>query len=124
MLEISEKSPEWIVQHLQAILVDLALGDLYHRLNQARDWFNASVSGFEIYLEDEWNVYAEGQTYFDYCLRSLETKDELPPLASDIYLNHQDAGGVWHLGAYQSSYLRIDDWNHVLYFLKYHRSLP
>jgi|GEM_PF-5395435 len=97
--------------------------DLYTRLNKARDWFNTFYAGeFQIYLEDEWDVYIEGQTWFDYNLRSLKSKDELPPLASDVYLNHQDNNGVWNLGDYQSSHVRDDlDWNHIEYFLTHHR---
>ncbi len=109
-----------IVSQLQSLLSDESF-DLYTRLNQMRDWFNAHVEGFEIYLEDEWNHYQEGQTWFDYNLRSLISKDELPPLASDVYLNHQDEGGVWHLGDYQSSHLRITSWEPIIHFLKTHR---
>ena len=96
--------------------------DLYTRLNEARDWFNANHEGFELYLEDEWDVYKEGETWFDYNLRSLVTKDELPPLASDVYTNHRDEGGVWHLGEYQSSHLRgFTAWDTLRHFLKTHR---
>ena len=110
---------EQIVEQLQA-LISTESGDLYTRLNQARNWFNETVLGFEIYLEDEWDVYEEGQTWFDYNLRSLKSKDELPPLASDVYLNHRDDRGVWHLGDYQSSHLRLQDWARVQHFLETH----
>jgi hypothetical protein len=108
-----------IVENLQTLLLNEA-EDLYTRLNQARNWFKANVSGFEIYLEDEWDVYEEGQTWFDYNLRSLQSKDELPPLASDVYLNHRDDKGVWHLGDYQSSHLRLHDWGRIQHFLETH----
>jgi hypothetical protein len=113
-------SAQQVVQTLQAFLLNDA-EDLYTRLNQARNWFNTTVSGFEIYLEDEWDLYQDGQTWFDYNLRSLNTKDELPPLASDVYLNHRDEKGVWHLGNYQSSHLRLEDWARIQRFLETHR---
>ncbi len=112
-------SSEQVVVTLQALMLK-GSEDLYTRLNQARNWFNANVSGFEIYLEDEWDVYEEGQTWFDYNLRSLKSKDELPPLASDVYLNHRDEMGVWHLGDYQSSHLRLQDWGRIKHFLETH----
>ncbi len=123
MVKPSGNVESGIVAHLQSLIENEEI-DLYTRLNQARNWFNAHVQDFEIYLEDEWNVYEEGQTWFDYNLRSLLSKDELPPLASDVYLNHQDDGGVWHLGDYQSSHLRIDSWETVEHFLKTHRCSP
>ena len=99
--------------------------DLYNRLNQARDWFNQfSILNrpdgypFEFYIEDVWNEYEEGTTCFEYIIRSLVTKDETAPLALDVYLNHQDAKGVWHLGDYQRSTLLIRDISSVAQFLK------
>jgi hypothetical protein len=82
--------------------------DLYARLNLARTWFNANVQGFTMILEDVWNETAEDQTTIDYQLRSLTTKDESPPLASDVYGNRRDTSGVWHLEAYQRSVLLVD----------------
>jgi hypothetical protein len=82
--------------------------DLYTRLNQSRAWFNANVQGFTMILEDVWNETVEDQTTIDYQLRSLTTKDESLPLASDVYGNRRDEGGVWHLEAYQHSVLLVD----------------
>ena len=48
-------SSEQVVVTLQALMLK-GSEDLYTRLNQARNWFNANGSGFEIYLEDEWDV--------------------------------------------------------------------
>ena len=84
-----------------------AKGDLYKRLNATRDWFNANVPGFDLYLEDAWNDYEEGETWFEYNLRSLDTYNETAPIAFDVYKNHQDSGGVWHLDDYQYSRLEI-----------------
>jgi hypothetical protein len=106
------------VRDLDTILTQLRLfyfptdegasADLYTRLNQARAWFNNNVQGFSMILEDVWNETVEGQTTIDYQLRSLTTKDESLPLASDVYANRLDANGVWHLEAYQQSVLRVD----------------
>jgi hypothetical protein len=101
---------ETILTHLRAVYFpkDPASADLYTRLNEARTWFNANVQGFTMILEDVWNETAEDQTTIDYQLRSLTTKDESPPLASDVYANRRDANGVWHLEAYQQSVLFLD----------------
>ncbi len=87
--------------------------DLYLALNALRDWFNSQFYvqkiGFDLYLEDEWNERTQGETHLEYRLRSLHTKDELSePFAYDIYLNHQDAKGVWHLDDYQRSVLILE----------------
>jgi hypothetical protein len=84
----------------------LAHADLYTRLNALRDGFNARVANYEIYLEDTWNERTPGETHLEYILRSLDTRNETEPLAWDVYLNRQDAKGVWHLEAYQHSVLR------------------
>lgn len=101
---------EQILTHLRAFYFPKApaLADLYTRLNEARAWFNANVEGFTMILEDVWNETAEDQTTIDYQLRSLTTKDESTPLASDVYGNRRDANGVWHLEAYQQSVLFLD----------------
>jgi hypothetical protein len=88
-------------------LFDQALrqpNDVYTQLNSLRDGFNQLGSRFDLYLEDNWNDPIPGQTHFEYRLRSLDTKDDLGPLGIDVYTNHQDANGVWHLGDYQSSF--------------------
>ncbi len=82
--------------------------DLYTRLNQLRDWFNSQTDSYDLYLEDVWNDNADGETHFEYILRSLITKDETVALAADIYVNHKDANGVWHLGDYQHSHINGD----------------
>jgi hypothetical protein len=102
---------EQILTHLRVFYFpkdEHALTDLYSRLNEARAWFKANVQGFTMILEDVWNETAEDQTTIDYQLRSLTTKDESPPLASDVYANRRDANGVWHLEAYQHSVLFLD----------------
>lgn len=76
--------------------------DVYEGLNLLRDWFNGRYEpDFDLYLEDVWNEKEEGETHFEYILRSTRTLNETPVLAYDVYLNHQDSGGVWHLDDYQ-----------------------
>ncbi len=71
------------------------------QLNQLRDWVNANLPDFELYLEDVWNEHVPGETRFEYILKSRKTRNETPPLGYDVYKNHQDAKGVWHLDDYQ-----------------------
>ncbi len=96
-----------LTHHVVTLLSNDAT-DLYTRLNQLRDWFNNQYTTYNLYLEDVWNDNADGETHFEYIVRSLVTKDETVALAVDIYLNHQDANGVWHLGDYQHSTLNGD----------------
>lgn len=78
--------------------------DLYENLNLLRDWFNGRFGEhFDFYLEDVWNDNVDGETHFEYILQSRQTLNETPVLAYDVYLNHQDSGGVWHLDDYQYS---------------------
>ena len=96
-------------------------GDAYTRMNALRDGFNAAFGpAFELYLEDIWNDHAPGQTWFEYIVRSRRTLEETSPLAYDIYLNHQDAGGVWHLGDYQHTRIVITDAEPLLAFMREH----
>jgi len=95
-------------------------GDVYGRLNALRDWVNSHFPEFELYLEDVWNEHKEGETRFEYILRSRQTLYETDVLGYDIYLNHRDAKGVWHLDDYQSSTWLVDDPNVVLHFLQTH----
>ena len=81
--------------------------DLYTQLNALRDTFNQYVSNYDLYLEDVWNENVDGETHFEYILRSLDTLNETERLAWDVYLNHQDAKGVWHLDDYQHSVIRL-----------------
>lgn len=106
-------------------------GDCYARLNAARDWFNGQVPGFEWYLEDVWDEYAEGQTWIEHRVRSLYTRDETEVLGVDIYANHRDAKGVWHLDDYQDSRIWVTDVEAVVQFVAtngptthHHSSLP
>jgi hypothetical protein len=76
-------------------------------LNQ--QYFTPPNATFECYLEDAWNesddgVLHPGETHFEYRIRSLITKNEIGPLGIDVYTNHQDDKGVWHLGDYQHSF--------------------
>ncbi|MFN8615108.1 MAG: hypothetical protein U0003_04265 [Vampirovibrionales bacterium] len=91
--------------HCRQVLHTLmgATPDLYTNLNALRDWVNAHFDTMDLYLEDAWNESVEGETHFEYRLRDKKTLEETPVLAIDVYFNHQDAGGVWHLGAYQGS---------------------
>ncbi len=96
--------------------------DLYDRLIHARTSFNTLFTNeFDCYIEDEWNEYVEGETWIEYRFRSLVTKDEFPPIASDVYLNHQDDGGVWHLGDYQYSLIKLTEYESLALFLETHR---
>lgn len=82
--------------------------DLYTQLNRLRNWVNASFPDFELYLEDVWNDHVPGETHFEYILRSRKTFNETPAIGYDIYLNHQDASGVWHLDDYVKSVLAYE----------------
>ena len=88
-------------RHLGVLMT--ATLDRYTNLNAVRDWVNATYPAVELYLEDVWNDHAAGETHFEYILRSRQTLEETPVLAVDVYLNHQDAKGVWHLGDYVES---------------------
>ncbi|MBX2860883.1 MAG: hypothetical protein KTR14_06595 [Vampirovibrio sp.] len=74
--------------------------DGYVRMNRLRDWFNETVPRYEIYLEDVWNEAVDGETHIEYILRSLGTLNETSPLGYDVYNNHRDDRGVWHLDDY------------------------
>jgi hypothetical protein len=79
--------------------------DVYQQLNALRNAFNALPNtGFDLYLEDNWNDPTPGQTHFEYRLRSLKTKYDIGPIGIDVYKNHQDANGVWHLDDYVTSF--------------------
>jgi hypothetical protein len=92
---------------------------VYDQLNTLRDWVNAHFGpqGFELYLEDVWNEHVPGETHFEYILRSKRTLNETTPIGVDVYTNHQDAKGVWHLGDYQSSRWLMTDPAPLLAFL-------
>jgi hypothetical protein len=95
-------------------------GDLYTRLVEARAWFNTQgVGGYEIYLEDQWDEYSEGETRIEYILRSLLSKDEMPQaFAYDAYSNHRTEKGVWHLGDYRASHLVVTSVQPLLTFIR------
>lgn len=78
--------------------------DLYHFLNHFRDWVNQVAVNYEIFLEDEW---FENRTTIEYTLRCLDTLNTLV-FAKDDYHNSRDAKGVWHLGAYITTYWTIE----------------
>lgn len=92
--------------------------DLYVQLNALRDWVNANYPDFELYLEDVWNERTEGETHFEYILRSRKTLNETELLGYDIYKNHRDAKGVWHLDDYVSSVKLIEDPQPLLDFIR------
>lgn len=83
--------------------------DIYVQLNALRDWVNAHYTDFELYLEDMWNERTEGETHIEYILRSRKTLNETDVLGYDIYLNHRDNNGVWHLDDYVSSVCLLED---------------
>jgi hypothetical protein len=91
--------------------------DVYVQLNALRDWVNAHYPDFELYLEDVWNERTEGETHFEYILRSRQTLNETELLGYDIYKNHRDAKGVWHLDEYVSSVRLIQDPQILLDFI-------
>lgn len=92
--------------------------DIYVQLNALRDWVNAHYPDFELYLEDVWNERTEGETHFEYILRSRQTLNETELLGYDIYKNHQDAKGVWHLDDYVSSVRLLTDPMPLLDFIR------
>jgi hypothetical protein len=83
--------------------------DIYVQLNALRDWVNVHYPDFELYLEDMWNERTEGETHIEYILRSHKTLNETDVLGYDIYLNHRDDKGVWHLDDYVSSVFLLED---------------
>jgi hypothetical protein len=102
-------------QHILSIFA--APCDIYEQLNILRDWVNVQYPDFELYLEDVWNENAEGETHFEYILRSRRTLNEIGPLGYDVYKNHRDAKGVWHLDDYQYSVRLIHDPQVILDFI-------
>ena len=105
-------------QAYQAIQACLdSSSDIYVQLNALRDWVNAHYTDFELYLEDVWNEKVEGETHIEYILRSLKTLNETDVLGYDIYQNHRDAKGVWHLDDYVSSVRLIDSPEPLLAFI-------
>ena len=95
--------------------------DIYVQLNALRDWVNQHYPHFELYLEDVWNEKTMGETHFEYILRSRKTLNETEVLGYDIYKNHQDAKGVWHLDDYASSVRLISDPACLLDFIAQNR---
>jgi hypothetical protein len=83
--------------------------DVYVQLNALRDWVNARFPTFDFYLEDVWNEVVEGETRIEYILRSRRTLNETDILGYDIYHNHRDAKGVWHLDDYIRSTRLLED---------------
>ena len=106
---------EQALQAMQACLD--ASTDIYVQLNSLRDWVNAHYPDFDLYLEDVWNEKVPGQTHIEYILRSRKTLNETDVLGYDIYLNHQDAKGVWHLDDYVSSVRLLDNPAGLLNFM-------
>jgi hypothetical protein len=110
-----------ILQALQAQLN--SSDDWYVRMNALRDWVNANVPDFELYLEDVWNERTEGETHFEYILRSRRTFNETPPLAYDVYKNHQDRNGVWHLDDYQHTVVLMNGVEELVDFIRSDRQI-
>lgn len=103
------------LQAMQDCLTQSA--DIYVQMNALRDWVNAHYPSFELYLEDVWNEKTEGETHFEYILRSRKTLNETEVLGYDIYKNHRDAKGVWHLDEYVSSVRLLDNPGLLLEFI-------
>jgi hypothetical protein len=103
----SHPDPQVAYQAMKTCLASSS--DIYVQLNAIRDWVNAHYPDFELYLEDVWNERTDGETHFEYILRSRHTLNETELLGYDIYKNHQDAKGIWHLDEYVSSVRFLDD---------------
>ncbi|WP_303673783.1 hypothetical protein [Vampirovibrio chlorellavorus] len=117
----AERHPEPTTAY-QAMVACLASSpDVYVQLNALRDWVNAHYPDFELYLEDVWNERTDGETHFEYILRSRHTFNETELLGYDIYKNHRDAKGVWHLDEYVSSVRLIQDPQGLLDFIAANR---
>lgn len=95
----------------------------YDKLNALREYINQYCAGVEAYLEDEWNVYAPGQTWIEYRLRSLKTLEETEVWGADVYLNKQDSKGVWHLLDYQETQVFFNHPDCLIPFLTQHATV-
>jgi hypothetical protein len=95
--------------------------DIYVQLNALRDWVNAHYPDLELYLEDVWNERQAGETWLEYILRSRITRNETDVLGYDVYKNHQDAKGVWHLDDYVKSVRLIDSAKPLIEFIRANR---
>ncbi len=88
--------------------------DLYQFLNNFRNWVNAVVVNYEIFLEDNW---FDDKTTIEYTFRSLDTFN-IVVFAEDEYENHRDEKGVWHLGKYIKTYWTVvDPWQEIAHFI-------
>jgi hypothetical protein len=115
---------EFLYNELKALFENPSDTDsesLYVQLNQLRDWINQNLPDFELYLEDVWNEKVWGETHFEYILRSRKTFNELPPIGYDIYKNHQDTKGVWHLDEYVSTVRLLQDPQVLVTFIEANR---
>jgi hypothetical protein len=91
--------------------------DIYKNLNTLRDFVNQHFPDFELYLEDVWNDHQPGETHFEYILRSRKTYNETDVIGFDVYKNHQDANGVWHLDEYVYSKCLMADPSPLVTFI-------
>ncbi len=121
MIMKAERHPEPKVAYEAMVACLASSTDVYVQLNALRDWVNAHYPDFELYLEDVWNERTEGETHFEYILRSRYTLNETELLGYDIYKNHRDAKGVWHLDEYVSSVRLIQDPQGLLDFIAANR---
>ncbi len=88
--------------------------DLYQFLNAFRDWVNASIVNYEVYLEDNW---FEEKTTIEYIFRCLSTFNILV-FAEDHYNNYR-ADGVWNLGEYVTTQWVVGDpWDEIVTFFE------
>jgi hypothetical protein len=77
--------------------------DLYHFLNDFRDWVGQNLLNYEIFLEDNW---FEDKTTIEYTWRCLDTFN-IRVIAEDEYQNYRNQG-TWHLGAYVKTYWTVE----------------
>lgn len=113
---LSSEVKTMLTEDIKAKFTELEEGSesLYEFLNRYRDWFNAHVKNFEIFLEDNW---FEDKTTIEYTIRSLDTFN-IKVFAEDEYKNWRD-DKTWHLGDYVKTYWTVDDpWGEIETFLK------
>lgn len=115
-----EQLSDKVNQHLKNAKNDTEPDTAYKQMNALRDWFNEQFKTFDLYLEDVWNENTDGETHFEYILRSLHTLDETPVLAFDVYSNRQDTKGVWHLGDYSHTVINIKNADLIVEFMQHH----
>ncbi|MEB3287596.1 MAG: hypothetical protein VKJ04_08845 [Vampirovibrionales bacterium] len=108
-----------LYQEMQRIL-RFSHDELFYRLSNLRDFVNQAFPTLEFYQEDLWNERILGETHLDSILRCKKSLYETEPFAYDVYKNHQDAYGVWHLDDYQKTVLLMSDTRPLVSFIFAH----